>query len=211
MLVPGPMSSPAPALRSCRWLLLATLVAGPTAGARAGELVYVALGEQTRFGMQAGDPEQIARALGITGMRVRVVDLTAPGVTSDVIRREHLRNAIALRPFLVTLAVGAADACGRTPLRRFARDLEIIADLLHRNVPNVIVSTSGPPDEHCARSGSALRRRVDAFNWAIVRSARRNRLSLADLGGIGRSTARAWKEVVEGKVVLLLPRSSRAD
>ncbi len=194
---------------ACRILLFTSLVLAP-ARTLPRELVYVALGEQAHLGMQAGDPDRIAAVLGSTGRRVRVIDLTAPGVTSESIRRDQLRNVVALRPFLVTLAVGAADACGGTPLRRFARDLEIIADLLHRNVPNVIVSTFGPPDQRCTRSGPALARRVDAFNWAIVRAVKRNRLSLADVGGGGRTAARTWREIVEGKVVLLVPRFSRA-
>lgn len=205
------MPSSALPVRFSRCLLLAALVGAHASSALGGELVYVALGEQTRFGMQARDPDRIAAVLGSAGMRVRVIDLTAPSVTSEMIHREQLRNVIALRPFLVTVAVGSADACGRTPLRRFARDLEIIADLLHRNVPNVIVSTIGPPDRPCTRSGPGLERRLAAFNWAIIRSTKRNRLSLADIGGGGRTAPQSWREVVEGKVVLLLPRFSRAD
>jgi hypothetical protein len=184
------MPSPARTFRSSRSPLLAALVAAPAPRALGGELVYVALGEQTRLGMQAGDPDRIAAVLGSTGRRVRTIDLTAPGMTSEQILREQLEAVLRLRPFLVTLAVGSADACGRTPLPRFARDLEIIADLLHRNVPNVIVSTFGPPGDACARSGAALQRRLDAFNGAIVRSVKRSRLSLADLGDGGRSDGR---------------------
>lgn len=199
----------APRRLLCSLLLCSLLFAAIPGTTVAGELVYVALGAQTAVGMQAGDPSRIAEVLGRSGRRVRLVDLTAPGVTVAELRRDHLSRAVALRPFLVTVAIGPADACGHTSLSGFSRDLQTVADLLHRNAPNVIVSTFARPAEGCALGGRALERRVDAFQWAIIRAVRRNRLSLVDLGG-GLASPHAWREVIEGKVALLSPRVSLA-
>ncbi len=210
MLAPHAMFTSVLVIAS-RSLLLVALVVAPVRSAGTGALVYVALGEPTHLGMQVEDPARIAEVLAGSGRRVRLVDLTAAGTTAGQIRRDQLQRVITLRPFLVTVAIGPTDACGTTTPQRFARDLEIVADLLHRNVPNVIVSTFAAPDERCGRTPRVLERRAETFNWILIRSAKRNRLSLADLGGGGAGTPRAWREVIAGKVALLFPRLSRAD
>jgi len=167
------------------------LVTSAPAGA-APELVYVAMGERSG----GGDPARIAEQLGRAGARVRLVDLTAAGATSETVWRDQVPRAVALRSALVTLSVGASDVCGQTALGRFSRDLQMIADLLRRNSARVLVSTIAPPAGDCGRTPARLRARLEAFNWAIVRAAQHNGLGLVELRTGGEGGASSWEVVV---------------
>ena len=168
------------------FVLLALLL--PSAAAPAGrEVVYVAIGEQTPPGARAGDPARVAERLAAGGGLVRRVELTARGIRVEEVRQGLLGQAVSLRPKVVTLSIGPADACGTTELRRFARDLHTVTELLRRNSGVLVLSTMDVPDVPegaCSRSGAALRRRVEAFNAVIVRAAEQNGVRLADVRGV---------------------------
>ena len=114
------------------------------------------------------------------GKPMRLIDLTTPGATSADIRTDQLGRAVALRPARVTLTFGSADVCGATSLRSFARDLQIIVDLLQRNSGHVIISTIAAPAGPCSLSGAALRHRLEAFNLTIMQTGQRHGSTLVE-------------------------------
>lgn len=180
-------------------VLLAALLGSAGPARAASELVYVALGEQAPPGARAGDPARIAGRLAAAGSRVRRVELTAPGMRMEEVRPGPLGQVLSLRPKIVTLSIGAADACGTTELRRFARDLHVVTELLRRNSGMVVLSTMAPPEGPCTTSGTALRRRVEGFNAVIVRAAVQNGVRLAELRP-GDGDASPWEVAVAAEV-----------
>jgi len=107
-------------------------------GDRAGELLYVAIGDSAAQGVGASNPGRsyvglIARHLrDRTGRSVRVLNLSVSGA--------RLREAIAgqlpaiegLEPDLMTVAIGANDIAG-FDRARFAKELDRIYDALPAN------------------------------------------------------------------------------
>jgi hypothetical protein len=164
-----------------RLLALASALASAAPVRAAGEAVYVSLGEVTPPGARAGDSARLVERLATAGTRVRRVELTGSGVRAEQLRQGPLAQALSLRPKIVTVAIGAADACGTTELRSFARDLHVVTELLRRNSGMVVLSTMAIPAEPCSRSGPALRRRVEAFNAVIARAAAQNGVHLAEV------------------------------
>lgn len=151
--------------------------------ALAAEPVHVAVGDRSAPVPRGAIPAELAQRLERSGKRLQLVDLTAPGATAAEVRTQQLPRAMALRPMVVTVAIGSADVCGSTPLRSFARDLEIIADLLRRNATAVSISTIPAPAGACALSPRALQARLDAFNATIARTAERQGLAVAEPRG----------------------------
>ncbi|HYD39243.1 MAG TPA: SGNH/GDSL hydrolase family protein [Anaeromyxobacter sp.] len=179
-----------PSVHPLARLLALTCALGAAAPARAaGEAVYVSLGDVTPPGARAGDSARIVERLGTAGTRVRRVELTAPGMRADQVRQGPLGQAVSLRPKIVTLSIGAADACGTTELRTFARDLHVVTELLRRNSGLVVLSTMAIPEGPCSRAGPALRRRVEAFNAVIARAAAQNGVHLAELREVREAQA----------------------
>lgn len=193
--------------RLASFLALASLALSAR-GAPATGRVYAAVGETAGAGAAAAAPSRLADRLERAGTRLRLVDLTLPSMTAEQLRRDQLPRVVALRPALVTVSVGATDVCAATPLLQFSRDLHVIADLLRRNVPSVVLSTVTLPEGACARSGPALQRRLESFNWAITRTAERNGAALADVSGAG-GARRSWEEAVAGQLGLRAPPTPR--
>lgn len=189
--------------------IFAAVLAPSTRALAAGELVYVALGERTPPGARSGDQDRIADRLAAGRGRIRRVDLTAPGVRAEDVRRTSLAPALSLRPKVVTLAIGAADACGTTELRRFARDLHVVTELLRRNSGVVVLSTMATPDGPCSRSGAALHRRVAAFNAVIARAASQNGVLLAQVRPGGEGPASPWETAVAAELENALSPAAR--
>jgi hypothetical protein len=193
--------------RRARWLTAAVLLCAAGRARAAPELLYVAVGGSAELtgAARTGDPARIAGRLEAGGRRVRLVDLTAPGAGASAVRAEQLLRAVALRPALVTVALGPVDVMAKASLKGFSRDLEIVADLLRRNAGTVVVATL--PHAEVLRPGAdrAFRRRVDAFNWAIVRIARRHGLTLVDLRREPGASAASWEEAAAPVVERALP------
>lgn len=207
------MTTSVPVHSLARPFVLLALLASSSPALAAPELVYVAIGERTPPGARAGDPARIAERLAAAGGRVRRVELTAPGVRAEEIRQDLLGQAVSLRPKVVTLSIGAGDACGTTELRRFARDLHIVTELLRRNSGVVVLSTldvTDVPEGSCSRTGPALRRRVDAFNAVIVRAATQNNVLLAQVRPAGEGTASRWEVAVAAELDAALSPAARA-
>ena len=180
--------------------VLAALLAAAAPARAAGQAVYVSLGEETPPGARAGDSARLVERLAAAGTRVRRVELTSPGIRVEQIRQGLLGQAVSLRPKIVTLSVGAADACGTTELRAFARDLHVVTELLRRNSGLVVLSTMAPPGGPCSRSGPALRRRVEAFNAVIARAAAQNGVWLAEVRGDDGDASSPWEVAVAAEL-----------
>lgn len=160
-------------------VVLVLSLAGAVPSARA-EVLYVAIGGTYAFdgAPRPGDPARLASRLG---QAVRVVDLTVPGATAFHVRASQLERAIALRPRLVTLAVGPADVVDGASLASFARDLHVVTELLRKAGATVVISTLPPAARLREAPTPAFQLRVESFNWAIRRIAAYNGLQLVDL------------------------------
>lgn len=194
---------PARALRvACA---VATALAAP-AIARADGL-YVAMGGSAAAAgaQRRGDPERLAAALRASGRPMRLVDLTAPGVTVHAVLDRQLARAVALRPALVTIAVGPADVAATTSLADFSRDLQTVVDLLRRNHATVVLSAIPVAARLGAPPGPASELRVDAFDWAVRLKAEENRVALADVRAREGAAARSWEAAVLAEAEAALP------
>ena len=183
---------------STPWLLVFPL-AFPVASAHAApEVVYVAVGgiADSPGSPREEDPAQVAHLISDRSGGVKLVDLTTPGGSARVVRESQLMRAVTAKPKLVTVALGPWDACGPTTLSSFARDLEIIADLLQRTGATVIISTIAQADGLCSGPGCGMQERVDSFNFTILRVARRHHLLIADVRRRNVLGERSWLAAV---------------
>jgi lysophospholipase L1-like esterase len=178
-----------------RLLLLAVLpaVAGlPGRAGAAAPILYVALGDSTATGVGAeqggGYPDRLARRLGAGGVPVRLLNLGVPGATAEDLRRTQLPRVMQERPALVTIGIGLNDLVRGRPLRDFARDLHVVADLVARTQAAVVISELPDVSRSPSAAGSraSLERRVAAYNAAIRQAAERHGFEVAPLEAISR-------------------------
>lgn len=173
--------------------LLAALSAAGTAHAADAPLLVAIGGTGDAPGAaRHGAPARVADRIARTGLRFRVVDLTAAEASAASVRGEQLLRAVSLRPSVVSVAIGALDAHAGASLKGFSRELHVIADLLRRTPATVVLATIPLPagDDPASRS---RQRRVEAFNWAIVRTAERHGFVVADLGRERPGDPDAWE------------------
>ncbi|MDJ0349943.1 SGNH/GDSL hydrolase family protein [Cryobacterium sp. PH29-G1] len=90
---------------------------------QSGELLYVAIGDSAAQGIGASSPNKsyvgvLADHLRlVTGQTVRVVNLSVSGATVALAARDQLSRFEALKPDLVTVAIGANDIAQWNPER----------------------------------------------------------------------------------------------
>jgi acyl-CoA thioesterase-1 len=190
---------PRPTAARLALCLAAALAAAP---ARAGApLAFFALGDSTAVGVGAaqggGYPQRLARRLEASGVPVKLEVAAVSGATVADVRRVQLPRLLAARPALVTLGVGLNDVVQGRTLRDFARDLEVIADLVRRTRATVVVATL--PDVSLAPSGrsapASLARRIEAYNASIRTVAERHGFVVADVWGATRRALRDRPEL----------------
>lgn len=175
--------------------LVLCLLAGPARAAP--PVTYVALGDGTALGVGAehggGYAHRLARRLEAAGVPVKLDVYAASGATADEVRRVQLPRVMGSRPAFVTIGVGLADIAAGRNLREFARDLEVIADLVRRSKAVVVVLTLPDLSLAPARASAppSLARRIEAYNATIRTIAERHGFELADVHG---GTKRAMKE-----------------
>jgi lysophospholipase L1-like esterase len=175
--------------------LLCALLASP-AGA-AAPVTFVALGDSTALGVGGGQgggyPHRLARRLEAAGVPVKLDVYAEEGATAAGVREVQLPKLMSSRPAFVTLGVGLADVAAGRNLRDFARDLEVIADLVRRSKAVVVLATL--PDVALApahaEASASLARRIEAYNATIRTIAERHGFHLAD---VHAETRRAIKE-----------------
>jgi acyl-CoA thioesterase I len=190
-----PPRRPSRALRAA--LPLAVLVAAAPVRA-ATALVYVALGDSTATGVGAdgggGYPTRLARRLEVeNGFNVKLVNLGVPGATAADLRREQLPRGMGSGPQLVTIAIGLNDLVQGRTLAEFSRDLQVIADSVHRTKAAVVISTLPDLSLSPSAQGSpaSVSRRIQQYNAAIQTVAERYGFQVADLWTASRAASRA--------------------
>lgn len=180
-------------------LALAALAATPAraqAPRAPGQLVYVAVGDSTAVGVGAngaGYPPRLARRLEAEGHVVKLLNLGVSGATAADVRRDQLPRVMSSSPGLVTIVVGINDLTKGRTLAEFARDLQVIADLVKRTKATVVIATL--PDLTLSPSGQgsppSLARRTAQYNAAIRTVAERHGFAVVDLWEASRAAARA--------------------
>jgi acyl-CoA thioesterase-1 len=180
-----------------RVLLLAlALGAALPRGAAAAPILYVALGDSTATGVGAerggGYPERLARRLEASGVPVRLVNLGVPGATADDLRRTQLPRVMGEQPVLVTIGIGLNDLVRGRSLRDFARDLQLIADVVERTRATVIVSELPDISRSPSAAGSprSLERQLAAYNAALRQMAERHGFVVGPVEAVSRRAFR---------------------
>jgi acyl-CoA thioesterase I len=160
-------------------------------------ITYVALGDSTAVGVGAatggGYPQRLARKLETSGIAVKLVNLGVSGATVADVRRDQLPKAMSAGAQLVTIAIGINDLVAERSLRDFARDLEIVADLVRRTKATVVISNIPDLTLSPSAKGSpaGFRRRLEGYNAAIATVAERHGFLLADAYAASRAAIRA--------------------
>jgi lysophospholipase L1-like esterase len=137
--------------------MLALLVALPLAAARDAiqlgsdgpRLVYVIIGDSTAAGV--GAPYEVGIAIGTARHlarthRVTMTNLAISGARTKGVLDDQLAAAVALKPDLVLLSVGANDVTHLTSIRSMRRSLESIVKQLRASNPAVAIVITGSPD-----------------------------------------------------------------
>jgi acyl-CoA thioesterase-1 len=181
--------------------LLACLALAARGARAAPPIAYVALGDSTAVGVGAdrggGYPERLARRIEASGVPVRLQVVAQSGATAADLRRAQLPRVMELRPAFITIGIGINDVMQGRSLRDFARDLEIVSDLVRRTKATVVISTL--PDLSAAPSAGtgkgSLSRRIEAFNAAIRTTAERHGFVVADVHAATRRSLRERPEL----------------
>jgi lysophospholipase L1-like esterase len=166
-------------------LALCVAVARP-ARAALPPVTYVALGDSTAVGVGAfqggGYPQRLARRIEAAGVPLKFLNLGVSGANAADLRKDQLPRATAAAPALVTICIGINDLVQGRSLADFARDLEIVADFLHRSKAAVVISNL--PDLSLSPAGAASPKvyvsRLAQFNAAIQTVADRHGFQLVD-------------------------------
>lgn len=170
--------------------------------ARAVPVSWMALGDSTSVGVGAdgggGYPHRLARRLEGSGVRVRLQVLGTSGATAADLRRDQLPRVLSARPALVTIGIGLNDAVAGRPLAQFARDLEVVADLVRRTDAAVVMATVPDVSLVPAAQGGppGLSRRIAAYNASIRMVAERHGFTVADVHGATRRALAERPDVV---------------
>jgi len=159
---------------------------------RAHPVLYVALGDSTVAGVGASGPAQnyvsrLYERLRSAYPEARLVNLGVSGATAAGVLAAQFREAVALSPDLVTLSIGPNDiTSGRTNVKQYEQDLEIILQVLTREARAVVVLNLIPdltvtPRFRGTATTAWLKERVLAFNQALSRQGRRYGAEVVDL------------------------------
>lgn len=169
---------------------LAALFASGDAAAqpRGAPVVYAAIGDSTAVGTGADDggggyAARLARKLEQSGLSVKFQLVAVSGANAGDLRRDQLPKVMSSRPNLVTIGVGINDVMQGRKLAEFARDLEIVADLVRRTKAIVVIQTIPDLTQSPSAKGApaSLGRRIEAFNATIARVAERHGFIVADV------------------------------
>lgn len=154
-------------------------------------ILYVALGDSTVEGVGATSRSRnyvsrLHERLRAVYPNARVANLGVGGATSADVRGRQLDRAIALRPHLVTLAIGPNDITTQVPLAAYAQNLETILGRLRRETTAVVVVNLIPdlavtPRFRGRPHQQAIGRLTIAFNDALERASRAHGAELVNL------------------------------
>lgn len=124
-------------------------IAGEFGDDDARQLTFAVLGDSTAAGVGAGTPDKayptkLARALASRGYRVRLQAFGVSGARVADVLDDQLDRALAIRPDLVFLGIGANDVTHVTKLESVRDDMAEVLDRIEEGGAAVVVA--GPPD-----------------------------------------------------------------
>lgn len=140
-------------------------------------LIYAVLGDSTAAGQgaarEAGIAQSTARHLG-QAHTVSLTNLAVSGARAKDVAAQQLPAAVALKPNLVLISVGANDVTHLTRIGAVEKDLGTVFDELIKSNCNVKIVVTGSPD-----LGGAHRFAQPLRQVAGLRSAQLNRTILS--------------------------------
>ncbi len=105
---------------------------------------YIALGDSTGLGVgnraDGGYPERLFQRLKASGVNAGILNLSMSGATTRDVVQDQVQKAVAMRPTLVTLGVGANDLWRLVPVGTFEMNLKLIAERLETSGAQVVVT-----------------------------------------------------------------------
>ena len=164
---PAPASPPAPAAAS----------APPAASASGPPIRYLALGDSFTAGTGSRPdqafPQRLAARLRARGTAIAVENLGVNGYTTDDSHGARAPPRGAVRPTLVTLAIGANDLVRGSTLERYRGQVRgILAAIVGAGVPRGVFVLPQPDWSRSPVAADfgdprALRARIEAYNDAL--------------------------------------------
>lgn len=158
---------------------------------RSAAVMYVALGDSTVEGVAASSASstyvaQLHARLRAMYPAARVENLGVGGAVSADVVRSQLYRAVSLRPDLVTISIGPNDVTEGVPVSAYEKNVDKIFGTLRRDTSAVVVVNLLPdvtvtPRYRGSRQRDALRAKVEEFNVALGRQARRYGALTVDL------------------------------
>ena len=174
-------------------LLAVGCSAGPPSAA-SKHMTYVALGASDAVGVGASHPETegwVPRFGASLGPNARVVNLGVSGSTLAQALQEQLPPALDAHPDVVTIWLAVNDLNARTPLERYAADLDTLLGQLEALQARVLVGNIPDLAGVAAYRGvnpEPLQAEVDRWNAVIGEAVQRHGARLVDLHA-------TWQEV----------------
>ena len=146
--------------------------------------VYVAMGDSAAVGFGVGREEgYVARLharMRAEDAEARLVNLAQNGATSEDVRKDQVERALREAPSICSIFVGGNDLFRGVEPRRFARNLDAIANRIDLVRTKVVIGTlpnlaHAPAAKLAARflgiSGAQIQTRIDGFNQGVRRVA----------------------------------------
>lgn len=166
---------------------------------------YVALGDSTAEGMGASTPERAYTNIIYTSLKDRYRTTKyhnfarSGAILSDVVDKQ-LPKAIAEKPDLITISVGANDIIRRTKTDDYERLLRKLLKTLHRETDATVVISTVPDLSFTTAVPKILktysRYMANRYNEIIVRVADETNTVLVDVFNDSKSILKAYPEAV---------------
>lgn len=161
-------------------------------------LPYVAMGDSAGVGVGSRDGrgyvDRVYDRLEAVAPRARLVNLCLSGATSETVRERQLGQAVAARPAIVTLFIGANDLWRGVTTRRYGENLDAVADALAPTRARVILGTvpnlahapaAALAEQFLGVTRAMLEARAQALNDQVRRVADARGYALLDLYAVG--------------------------
>jgi lysophospholipase L1-like esterase len=139
-------------------------------------------------------PQLVRQALADAGRKVPVcINAAVAGDTAHGMRQRLERDVLPHRPTLVTFSAGINDVLRKVSLAAYEADVTAIAERLRaEKIPLLILTTSILGPKHAEAD-----RRLDEFNAALRRVARKFGCRVAELNRPMQAARAAGREVLE--------------
>lgn len=166
--------------------------------------VYIALGDSTVEGVGASDPSKAYTHLVYTDLsrhvkNVQYQNYGKRGARVHDVVQNQLDKAIAEKPSLITLSIGANDVIRGTNLKDFRRDINHVLQTLAQT-QSMVIFTNVPDFSFTRRVPKAVkpavRMRIKQYNRIMARAADEHNATLVDTFGESYIIAKRFPEAV---------------